>query len=406
MRDIEALVAQVAYANIVAPLLLNAYGALFRRRLEKRGVDAHEIDFGAGDPALEAYDPTPHLARLAERVADSTRSPALAFSAVSSGWCPAARSSWSASGTSPIRATTSPRCLARGSDAAGVATGAGRPASRILEGQARACPRPCRVDGVLARRTSRYRFERERVSYTYTRGYGQFRPAVLEMARRLVERGSLDDIEDVFMLTRSELEPPPRAGCADLRSLAGPRRAEIARLRDVEMPETIFGDDFDPAPPADPTEPSRAPPALAASGARGRGSSAASRRQPVSRRATSWSSRTRTWAGHRCLLAPAASWPNWAGCSRTPRSWRGSSASPAWSACPGRCGSPTAAIVRVDGFTGDITWEPATPWACPGQARLRNMNRPTTPMTTTTMTTVTRAGRRRRGRGSRRRGPR
>ena len=110
-----------------------------------------------------------------------------------------------------------------------------------------------RVDGVLARRTSRYRFERERVSYTYGRVYGQFRPAVLEMAGRLVERGSLDDIGDVFMLTRSELEEALLAPAApDLRTLVGPRRAEIAQMSDVDMPEIIFGDDFDPAPPGDP----------------------------------------------------------------------------------------------------------------------------------------------------------
>lgn len=35
----------------------------------------------------------------------------------------------------------------------------------------------------------------------------------------------------------------------DLRGQVGSRRAEIEHLRDVDMPETIYVDDFEPAPP-------------------------------------------------------------------------------------------------------------------------------------------------------------
>ena len=66
--DVEVPVRQLAYANIVAPLMLNGYGSMLRKRLEKRGVDATDLNIGAGDPALEDYDPTPHLKQLAAQV--------------------------------------------------------------------------------------------------------------------------------------------------------------------------------------------------------------------------------------------------------------------------------------------------------------------------------------------------
>ena len=65
MAALERLVEQVAFANIVAPLLLNGYGSLVRRRVAARGIDPHDVDVTAGHPGLDAYDPTPHLRRLA-----------------------------------------------------------------------------------------------------------------------------------------------------------------------------------------------------------------------------------------------------------------------------------------------------------------------------------------------------
>jgi pyruvate,water dikinase len=91
------------------------------------------------------------------------------------------------------------------------------------------------------------------VSYTYSRAYGLFRPAALEMARRLVERGALVEAGDVFYLTRAEMGSALVSHAdRDVRALSRSRREEVERVVDVDMPETIFGDEFEPAPPADP----------------------------------------------------------------------------------------------------------------------------------------------------------
>lgn len=254
MAVLERLVEQVAFANIVTPLLLNGYGTLTRRRLAAQGVDPHDVDVTAGHPGLDAYDPTPHLRRLAAEAAaldddlrDRVRQGNL-------DGLPGARQfmerfghvSDSGNDFSRVPWREDPRQLApllvKASDA-------GRPS---------AAPPPAsvgrtRLDRMLIRRAQRFRWERERVSYTYTRGYGLFRPTVLEIARRLVDRGHLDSADDVFLLSRDEMEQALLGrGTESLRDRVDEQRAAMVAYADVEMPEVIFGDDFTPAPRTDP----------------------------------------------------------------------------------------------------------------------------------------------------------
>ena len=254
MATLEKLVQQVAFANIVAPLLLNAYGSLLRRRLAARGVDPHTSDLTAGHPGLDAYDPTPHLRRLADQVGvmdEKTREQVLdgnldavpggrefmeRFGHVSDSGNDFAQVPWreDPSQLGPLLVST-----ARDNSGRGDADGE--------------LPDLSGLERAVVLKAQRFRWERERVSYTYTRGYGLFRPTVLEIARRLVDRDVLDSADDVFMLTRQEMEQALLAeDPKPLRDRAAGRRGEMARLAHVEMPEVIFGDDFTPAPPSDP----------------------------------------------------------------------------------------------------------------------------------------------------------
>ncbi len=254
MALLERLVEQVAFANIVTPLLLNGYGSLVRRRVAAHGIDPHDVDVTAGHPGLDAYDPTPHLRRLAAETAvldDHLRDRVLdgdleglpgaqqfldRFGHVSDSGNDFSRVPW----------REDPRqlapLLATGAD---VVRSAARPPTDTAGFT--------RVDRALIHRAQRFRWERERVSYTYTRGYGLFRPTVLEIARRLVDRGHLDGRDDVFLLSREEMEQALLGrGVEDLRDLVEERRAAMLAYADVEMPEVIFSDDFTPAPPTDP----------------------------------------------------------------------------------------------------------------------------------------------------------
>ena len=254
MALLESLVEQVAFANIVAPLLLNGYGSVLRRRLERTGVDPHEVDVTAGHPGLDAFDPTPHVRRLAAETAalDATlRARVLQgdlhelpggeaflerFGHVSDSGNDFSRVPWREDPTQLASLLTA----APG----GEQTSARPPATDVALSP---------LDRLLVRRARRFRWERERVSYTYTRGYGLFRPTVREIARRLVARGHLDEVDDVFLLSREEMEQALLGrGTHAIRAVAAQRRAEMLALADVAMPEVVFGDDFTPAPPTDP----------------------------------------------------------------------------------------------------------------------------------------------------------
>jgi pyruvate,water dikinase len=252
LAEIEALVRRLAFANILAPLLFSGWSAMLRRRLERRGVDAHALDIGAGDPALEGYDPTPHLARLATEL-DALDEPTQArvrggelellpggpaflqrFGALSDSGNDFSRVPWREDPSQLVPLLHAP-----------VEREAGEAADEL--------PAMSRLERWLAGRSARYRFERERVSLTYTRAYGLFRPASLAVASRLVAADRLNAADDVFWLTRAEVEAGLLAPVPDdLRASAAERRADAARFDDVDMPEVIFGDEFEPAPKTDP----------------------------------------------------------------------------------------------------------------------------------------------------------
>ena len=102
--------------------------------------------------------------------------------------------------------------------------------------------------GWLHRKASEFVDHREHVSFVYTFGYGLFRPAFREVGRRLAERDVIDSADDVMLLTLEELRSALLDGAyaTPPRELVSLRLKEMTDLANVEMPETIFGDDFVP----------------------------------------------------------------------------------------------------------------------------------------------------------------
>jgi pyruvate,water dikinase len=103
----------------------------------------------------------------------------------------------------------------------------------------------------LQRKAGEFIDHREQVSFVYTFGYGLFRPTFLEVGRRLVEREWIEDPEDVMYLNLDEVHHALLNGVSETApvELVDRRKAEMADLTEVEMPETIFGDDFFPIRP-------------------------------------------------------------------------------------------------------------------------------------------------------------
>jgi pyruvate,water dikinase len=80
----------------------------------------------------------------------------------------------------------------------------------------------------------------------YTYGYGLFRPLVLELGRRLVERGTVSTPDDAMYLTAQELTDSVVVGIKR-HDLVIERRLEMAEAADIDMPDVVFGDDFIPS---------------------------------------------------------------------------------------------------------------------------------------------------------------
>lgn len=98
------------------------------------------------------------------------------------------------------------------------------------------------LTGIVFRRASRYVASREEISSLYTYGYGQFRTCFIGLGEKLVKHDVLDDREEVFYLSWSELSE--LIGSNHLmkqQSLLTSRRQEMESYRDVVLPDMIIG---------------------------------------------------------------------------------------------------------------------------------------------------------------------
>ncbi|NND84090.1 MAG: hypothetical protein HKN46_02970 [Acidimicrobiia bacterium] len=256
--EVARVTTDAAYANIVTPLLANAWTGLFRRTVGRHVEDTDELDLDLTDPD-NPFDPNPSLTHLraeietidglADELAEQgpeALPPELReefaellerFGALSDSGNDFSVPSWNEQ-PGHVLALALDHVNVEGSRSptpwrdAMVGTGVFR---RWLVGR-------------LHRSARTYVAHREAVSFTYTAGYGMLRPHYLEVGRRLVERGSLTNPDDVMFLTAGEARDALLAGTPGIADIASARKADMARLTDVRMPETIFGDDFVPVP--------------------------------------------------------------------------------------------------------------------------------------------------------------
>jgi pyruvate,water dikinase len=255
-----ALVARrAASVNIVTPLLANAYVSLLRRSLTRKGLDPSDVDVELGAEA-NPHDPNRALARLGAMIAEtgdetieSVRvrgvealpghlAPVLAELLEAHGHV-----SFSGNDFSVPPWSERPDAVLRMAIDHVAVTGSTR-ALPWRDATSRLGPVTKRTIAWIQARASDFVAHREHVSSVYTYGYGLFRPAFLEAGRRLVDRDVLDAPEDVMFLEFDELraELLSGGGAGIARELVELRRRDMADLADVEMPETIFGDDFVP----------------------------------------------------------------------------------------------------------------------------------------------------------------
>jgi pyruvate,water dikinase len=84
---------------------------------------------------------------------------------------------------------------------------------------------------------------REDVRSEWMRDWGQARRDLLELGRRLVARGSLELVDDVFHLAIDEVERAVRDPTFDARSAVARQRAHIAAWRRIEVPNRFTSEE-------------------------------------------------------------------------------------------------------------------------------------------------------------------
>ncbi|HNS51740.1 MAG TPA: PEP/pyruvate-binding domain-containing protein [Anaerolineae bacterium] len=260
------LAQEAAYYNIVVPLMAMLYSRLLKGQLVKAGVDFEALDLTGGMPEMEQFDPNLHLARLHEHyhalapdvqalvagglMDDLAYRPEAApfLKEVISFLEHFGHLSDSGNDFSATPWRERPDLVLRMAAAQTPVGARQRRPQRFesldLPAVRRSVARP------FYQRARRYRLHREAVSSLYTYGYGRLRPYFLALGDRLVRRGLLDDREDIFYLYLDEVRGIVRGGTHPDRpqELVARRKAEIERVRDIQPPETIYGE---VAPPVD-----------------------------------------------------------------------------------------------------------------------------------------------------------
>lgn len=219
-----------AYLNIVTPLLANLWSGRLRRALDKRGIDAAAVDITDGRPS--PHDPGPAMRALSLRLARTSGAEtddALAeflerFGHFSDSGNDFSVPTWRDDPTPLIGALASGHDERRGTTL-----------SEALPDAPRAIRRS-------QKRAVRFQELRDEVSSLYTEGYGRLRPIMLEVGHRLTQAGVLEAPDDVFFATLDELRSVP----PDLADRIRARRSDLEAVRDIAMPETIFGDSWSP----------------------------------------------------------------------------------------------------------------------------------------------------------------
>jgi phosphoenolpyruvate synthase/pyruvate phosphate dikinase len=100
-------------------------------------------------------------------------------------------------------------------------------------------------------RARQYRLYREAVGSLYTYGYGIFRIYVLALAERLVQRGILAEPDDIFYLYDAEVRDitEGRDDGAQAQTLVANRKVEIQEVARITPPTTVYGETAPPVSP-------------------------------------------------------------------------------------------------------------------------------------------------------------
>jgi phosphohistidine swiveling domain-containing protein len=263
IEELHEVNKEMAYLNVVTPLLANLYAQMLKRQLKKREVSFEELDLTTGIKDIHLYDPairlssmgaiyhdlSPELRQAIEEegysVLEKNESCHLLNEEISSFLNDFGHFSESGNDFSYVPWRENPELVLKMVIQYSEAEEKMERRRSLKELMKK---RPSTMLRWTYGRAKQFMFQRDRVSSLFTYGYGLFRPLFMELGARLIKRGILAEPFDIFYLTWEEVMEVvgSRGSLKDPQSLVDNRRSEIESLGSIELPGIIFGDDPPP----------------------------------------------------------------------------------------------------------------------------------------------------------------
>jgi phosphoenolpyruvate synthase/pyruvate phosphate dikinase len=258
------LMQEVAYFNVVGPLLMMMYNLVLGHQLSRMQVEIKNFDLTENLPDLSAYDPSEQLHELnmefrafPPKTQDRIRStsfPELCIDAETGNFGLKIEKFLEKFGhlsnngndfsVTPWRET--PELVLKmvcdfepQKDEKG-----GKVRMEELSSREKINP----WFKLLYHRSREFRLLREQVSSLYTYGYGLFRYYYLALGKHFVHAGYLDSPEEIFYLTRQQVQDivSGKQVQMDFRTQAAQHKTDIKRFETIQLPTIIYGDELPP----------------------------------------------------------------------------------------------------------------------------------------------------------------
>ena len=255
---------RLAYLNIVTPMLMTMYHKGLKKKLAKAGLDYDTLDFRMDFPQLRDYEPLPLLRGIKEMIGalpPEIREECVSMAALRS--IPEAGEicakidlfkelfghlSESGNDFSHVKWEEEEETVFRL-----IMSADGNERKNELYTPDSLKERGIQVPASLRKayhRAGRFKVYREQISSLYIYGYGLFRRLFLLAGREMVSKGILDKPDDIFYLTRNEVDEimtdPVIAGATGYRERVVMRRNEMEETKDIVLPVVIYGEEAPP----------------------------------------------------------------------------------------------------------------------------------------------------------------
>lgn len=258
------LMHEVAYYNVMGPLMMGMYNRVLMGQLKKLGVEFANFDLTENMPEIQEYEPGMHLRRLHAQF--RTLPPAVQEQIRLATFSDFQQ--MTDLGDFPARVAALVERFGHlsdnGNDFSSIPwrerpemvlklvtefePGGEEQGQKTRYADLKTGP----LFSLFYRRSREFRLLREQVSGLYTHGYGLFRYYFLALGGHFTRRGVLDASEDIYYLTFSQVRALVNGQKqASMRSEVARHKADIERFRDILLPTIIYGDEVPPVREAD-----------------------------------------------------------------------------------------------------------------------------------------------------------